>query len=80
MRFLASNVLAERPVLLVSCHGWRHEKLLEALPPDVSERLARVSLAPFSSKPAVPAGPGPGDADGAGATPDGAVARDRLLP
>ncbi len=50
MRFLASNVLAERPVLLVSCHGWRHEKLLEALPPDVSGRLARVSLAPFSSK------------------------------
>jgi len=66
MRFLASNVLAERPVLLVSCHGWRHEKLLEALPADVSDRLARVSLAPFSSKPAVPAGSGPESGDGTG--------------
>jgi hypothetical protein len=68
MRFLASNVLAERPVLLVSCHGWRHERLLEALPPEVSERLARVSLAAFSSRSAVPAGPGAGSADEPGST------------
>jgi hypothetical protein len=61
MRFLASEVLAERPVLLLSCHGWRHERLLEALPPAVRGRLAQVSLAPFSSR--LPLRPAPG-ADG----------------
>ena len=63
MRFLVTHVLAERPVLLVSCHGWRHEKLLEALPPDVREKLLQVSLAPYSSK---PARPGPAGSDEAG--------------
>jgi hypothetical protein len=67
MQFLVSNVLAERPVLLVSCHGWRHERLLEALPAEVSGKLARVSLAPFSSRAAVAAGPGPRGAAGPGA-------------
>ena len=80
MRFLASNVLAERPVLLVSCHGWRHEKLLEALPAEVSARLTRVSLATFSSKPAVAAESGPSERTSPVRRPDGAVARDRLLP
>jgi len=50
MRFLATDVLGERPVLVVSCHAWRHERLLAALPPDVVERLTRVSLAPYSSR------------------------------
>ena len=50
MRFLATEVLGERPVLVVSCHAWRHEKLLAALG-EASARLARVSLAPFSSRP-----------------------------
>ncbi len=54
MRFLATEVLGERPVLVVSCHGWRHERLLAALG-EAASRLARVSLAPFSSRPA-PAG------------------------
>ena len=49
MRFLATDVLRERPVLVVSCHGWRHERLLAALPAEVVERLTRVSLAPYSS-------------------------------
>ncbi len=51
MRFLATEVLGERPVLVVSCHAWRHERLLAALG-DAAPRLARVSLAPFSSRPA----------------------------
>ncbi len=49
MRFLATDVLGERPVLVVSCHAWRHERLLASLPPEVVERLTRVSLAPYSS-------------------------------
>jgi len=52
MRFLATEVLSERPVLVVSCHAWRHERLLAALGESASSRLARVSLAPFSSRPA----------------------------
>ena len=48
MRFLATDVLAERPVLVVSCHGWRHERLLEALGPESRPtprpRLARTVL------------------------------------
>ncbi len=44
MGFLASHVLAERPVLLVSCHGWRHERLLAGLPAAARERLALVSF------------------------------------
>jgi hypothetical protein len=44
MEFLISRVLPERPVLLVSCHGWRHERLRAALPPDAAERLAVVRL------------------------------------
>jgi hypothetical protein len=54
MRFLAADVLGERPVLVVSCHGWRHERLLETLPLEVVQKLARVSLAPYSSRPAAP--------------------------
>lgn len=61
MRFLATEVLSERPVLVVSCHAWRHERLLDALGEAASARLARVSLAPFSSRPA-PAGRGSGAA------------------
>ena len=49
MRFLATDVLGERPVLVVSCHGWRHERLLAALPPEVVERLTLVSLVPYAS-------------------------------
>jgi hypothetical protein len=52
MRFLATEVLSERPVLVVSCHAWRHERLLAALGEAAAGRLARVSLAPFSSRPA----------------------------
>ena len=59
MRFLATDVLGERPVLLLSCHGWRHERLLAALPPDVGERLTFVSLAPYSSRPSPRSLPGP---------------------
>ncbi len=51
MRFLATEVLSERPVLVVSCHGWRHERLFAALG-EAASRLARVSLAPFSTRPA----------------------------
>jgi hypothetical protein len=39
----------------VSCHGWRHERLLATLPADVVQRLTCVSLVPFSSRPGVPA-------------------------
>ena len=59
MRFLATDVLGERPVLVVSCHAWRHEKLLAALPPDVVQRLTRVSLAAYSSRPTQPGLPAP---------------------
>ncbi|HEX9126056.1 MAG TPA: hypothetical protein VF948_06615, partial [Methylomirabilota bacterium] len=55
--FLATDVLAERPVLVVSCHGWRHERLLAALPPEVVEKLTRVSLAPYSTLPPRPDDP-----------------------
>ncbi len=44
MEFLVGHVLGERPVLLLSCHGWRHERLLAALPPGDRGRLAIVSL------------------------------------
>ncbi len=44
MEFLSSRVLAERPVLLVSCHGWRHERLLAGLPAAARERLALVTF------------------------------------
>jgi energy-coupling factor transporter ATP-binding protein EcfA2 len=54
MRFLATDVLGERPVLVVSCHGWRHERLLGALPPEVVRKLTRVSLAPYSTRPGAP--------------------------
>jgi hypothetical protein len=53
MEFLLAHVLGERPVLVLSCHGWRHERLLAALSPGVRERLAIVSLAGGTS-----AGPG----------------------
>jgi DNA repair exonuclease SbcCD ATPase subunit len=49
MRFLLTEVLSERPVLVVSCHAWRHERLFAALEAGAAARLARVSLAPFSS-------------------------------
>ncbi len=65
MRFLATEVLSERPVLVVSCHAWRHERLLAALGEAAAGRLARVSLAPFSSRPA-PAVRGNGEAAAAG--------------
>ena len=66
MRFLATEVLSERPVLVVSCHAWRHERLLAALGESAASRLARVSLAPFSSRPAA----------AARGTDEAAVARD----
>lgn len=53
MEFLLTRVLGERPVLLLSCHGWRHERLLATLPPGLRERLAVVSLADGTA-----AGPG----------------------
>ncbi len=54
MRFLATDVLGERPVLVVSCHAWRHERLFASLPPEIVQRLTRVSLAPYSSRPSLP--------------------------
>jgi hypothetical protein len=51
MEFLLARVLGERPVLLLSCHGWRHERLLATLPPDLRERLAVVSLAGGTAAP-----------------------------
>ncbi|MGE5346745.1 MAG: AAA family ATPase [Acidithiobacillales bacterium] len=53
MEFLIDHVLGERPVLLLSCHGWRHERLLASLPPGDRGRLAIVSLS--SGRPAGPA-------------------------
>jgi len=44
MEFLLTRVLAERPVLLLSCHGWRHERLPASLAPGIRERLSVVSL------------------------------------
>jgi hypothetical protein len=44
MEFLLTRVLAERPVLLLSCHGWRHERLPASLAPEVRQRLSIVSL------------------------------------
>ncbi len=44
MRFLVEKVLKERQILVVSCHGWRHERLLESLDPELRERLELVSL------------------------------------
>jgi len=44
MEFLLTRVLAERPVLLLSCHGWRHERLPASLAPEVRGRLSIVSL------------------------------------
>ncbi|MBL8115066.1 MAG: hypothetical protein JNK60_19440 [Acidobacteria bacterium] len=49
MKFLATQVLEERPVLAVSCHAWRHERLGAVLPPEVRERIHPVTLRPFSS-------------------------------
>lgn len=45
MRFLAREVLAERPILVITCHAWRHERLIERLEPELKEKLAWVSLA-----------------------------------
>lgn len=56
MSFLATEVLAERPVLVVSCHGWRHRHLLDRLPPEVAARIEPVSLAErgtFGSAPGI---------------------------
>jgi hypothetical protein len=61
MKFLATDVLGERPVLVVSCHAWRHERLLATLPPEIVERLTRVSLGPYSSRPALPGLPAPAE-------------------
>jgi hypothetical protein len=44
MEFLLGEVVGERPVLVLSCHGWRHERLLAALPPEDRGRLAVASL------------------------------------
>lgn len=44
MEFLLTRVLTERPVLLLSCHAWRHERLPASLPPGIRERLSIVSL------------------------------------
>ena len=44
MEFLLGHVLSERPVLLLSCHGWRHERLLATLPPELRGLLTVVSL------------------------------------
>jgi hypothetical protein len=46
MRFLVANVLSERPVLVASCHLWRHRRLLEELPVELKERIQVVSLTP----------------------------------
>ncbi len=51
MGFLATHVLSERPVLLVSCHGWRHERLLADLPSEARDRLALVSLSGNTAAP-----------------------------
>jgi hypothetical protein len=44
MGFLAEKVLPERQILVVSCHAWRHEKLLESLDPGLRASLELVSL------------------------------------
>ena len=46
MRFLVEKVLPERQVLVVSCHRWRHERLLELLEPELRLRLQPVFLRP----------------------------------
>lgn len=46
MTFLVQQVLRERPVLLVSCHGWRHERLIELLPEGLRGKVAPASLGP----------------------------------
>ncbi len=44
MRFLVEKVLPDRQILVVSCHAWRHEKLLLSLGPELRGRLEPVSL------------------------------------
>ncbi len=44
MRFLVEDVRKERPVLAVSCHGWRHDRWLAELPPELRDRVRRVAL------------------------------------
>lgn len=44
MELLLGPVLDERPVLVATCHGWRHERLLADLPPELRLRLCVVSL------------------------------------
>lgn len=60
MRFLVEKVLGERQILVVSCHGWRHQRLLESLDPELRERLEPVSLPSLRSG----SGPDPSVATG----------------
>jgi hypothetical protein len=46
MNFLVTSVLPERPILLVTCHGWRHEEFLKQLPPTDREKVEAVRLRP----------------------------------
>jgi hypothetical protein len=54
------KVLGERQILVVSCHGWRHQRLLESLDPELRERLEPVSLLSLRSG----SGPDPSVATG----------------
>jgi hypothetical protein len=66
MRFLVDKVLPERPVLVVSCHGWRHERLLEGLERRLSDRIQKVSLSSVRTSPGRRDEPGPGRGPGLG--------------
>jgi hypothetical protein len=51
MRFLSGPVLSERPILLASCHLWRHERLLAELPAEHRDRVRVVSLSKETKTP-----------------------------
>ncbi len=44
MRFLVEKVLPTRPILVVSCHGLRHEQFLSRLPEELAGRVKVASL------------------------------------
>ncbi|MCG3191798.1 MAG: hypothetical protein DIJKHBIC_01026 [Thermoanaerobaculia bacterium] len=44
MNFLVEMVLPERPILLVTCHEWRHERFLAQLSPEIRQRVEVIPL------------------------------------
>lgn len=59
MELLLGPVLDERPVLVATCHGWRHERLLADLPPELRLRLSVVSLRGMGASAAIDGGSAP---------------------